>query len=120
MTQYIGQITVIIDADNESIAETCIRDFAQRIEDESEAVVFADHNGALVEDPVTGSFNAGVALHLFATGLAEDSYVAAQGRMTGADGRVQVRRDADGTVWIGGRCAMVAEQAVLTLPGGSG
>lgn len=45
MTQYIGQITVIIDADNESIAETCIRDFAQRIEDDSEAVVFADHNG---------------------------------------------------------------------------
>lgn len=45
MTQYIGQITVIIDADNESIAETCIRDFAQRIEDESDAVVFADHNG---------------------------------------------------------------------------
>ena len=45
MTQYIGQITVIIDADNESIAETSIRDFAQRIEDESDAVVFADHNG---------------------------------------------------------------------------
>jgi hypothetical protein len=45
MTQYIGQITVIIDADNESIAETAIRDFAQRIEDESDAVVFADHNG---------------------------------------------------------------------------
>lgn len=45
MTQYIGQITVIIDADNESAAETSIRDFAQRIEDESEAVVFADHNG---------------------------------------------------------------------------
>jgi hypothetical protein len=45
MTQYIGQITVIINADNESIAETYIRDFAQRIEDESDAVVFADHNG---------------------------------------------------------------------------
>jgi hypothetical protein len=45
MTQYIGQITVIIDADNESIAERSIRDLAQKIEDESEAVVFADHNG---------------------------------------------------------------------------
>jgi hypothetical protein len=45
MTQYIGQITVIIDADNESIAETSIRDFAQRIENESDDVVFADHNG---------------------------------------------------------------------------
>ena len=45
MIQYIGQITVIIDADNKSIAETCIRAFAQRIEDESDAVFFADHNG---------------------------------------------------------------------------
>jgi hypothetical protein len=45
MTQYIGQITVIIDADDEAIAETSIRDIAQRIEDESDAVVFADHNG---------------------------------------------------------------------------
>jgi hypothetical protein len=45
MTQYIGQITVIIDSDNESNAETCLRDIAQRIEGESDAVVFADHNG---------------------------------------------------------------------------
>jgi hypothetical protein len=45
MTQYIGQITVIIDADNESAAESSIRDFAQRIEAESDAVFFADHNG---------------------------------------------------------------------------
>ena len=45
MTQYIGQITVIIDAENESVAETSISNIAQRIEDESDAVVFADHNG---------------------------------------------------------------------------
>jgi len=45
MTQYIGQITVIIDAADESIAESSFRAFAQRIEDESDAVVFADHNG---------------------------------------------------------------------------
>lgn len=45
MTQYIGQITVIIDADNESVAETCFRAIAKWIEDESDAVVFADHNG---------------------------------------------------------------------------
>jgi hypothetical protein len=43
MTQYIGQITVIIDAADESIAESSFRAFAQRIEDESDAVVFADH-----------------------------------------------------------------------------
>src|SRR5262249_9424911 len=45
MTQYIGQITVIIDAADESIAESCLSDLAQTIEDESDAVVFADHNG---------------------------------------------------------------------------
>lgn len=45
MTQYIGQITVIIDADNESAAETSIRDIAQKIEDDSDAVIFSDHNG---------------------------------------------------------------------------
>jgi hypothetical protein len=45
MIQYIGQITVIIDADNETMAETCIRAIAQTIDDESDDVVFADHNG---------------------------------------------------------------------------
>ncbi len=45
MTQYIGQITVIIDAHDESIAETRLCRIARRIEDESDDVVFADHNG---------------------------------------------------------------------------
>jgi PhzF family phenazine biosynthesis protein len=74
---------------------------------------FADQHGKLVEDPVTGSFNAGVALHLFATGLAKDRYVAAQGRQTGADGRIECVCDADGRVWIGGRCDTIARGASL-------
>ncbi len=45
MTQYIGQITVIIDAGDESIAENRLCAVAQRIEDETDDVVFADHNG---------------------------------------------------------------------------
>ena len=45
MTQYIGQITVIIDAADESIAETSLCAIARRIEGESDDVVFADHNG---------------------------------------------------------------------------
>jgi len=77
---------------------------------------FANQHGAIVEDPVTGSFNAGVALHLFANGLTGGSYVAAQGRMTGADGRVQVRQDGEGRVWIGGKCALIAGGAELALP----
>jgi PhzF family phenazine biosynthesis protein len=76
---------------------------------------FSDHNGRLREDPVTGSFNAGVALHLFGLGLVSGSYVAAQGRMTGADGRVLCEQDADGSVWIGGRCDTIAAGAELPV-----
>lgn len=74
---------------------------------------FTNHQGRLVEDPVTGSFNAGVALHLFGAGLAERRYVGAQGRMIGADGRVTCEQQADGSVWIGGRCDTIAAGAGL-------
>jgi len=74
---------------------------------------FANQHGAMVEDPVTGSFNAGVAMHLFASGLATGSYRAAQGRVTGADGLVTCEQAADGRVWIGGRCATIAAGAEL-------
>ncbi|MGN6357163.1 MAG: PhzF family phenazine biosynthesis protein [Novosphingobium sp.] len=77
---------------------------------------FADGDGRMVEDPVTGSFNAGVALHLFGTGLAHDSYDAFQGRKVGADGRVSCSIDAAGAVWIGGRTDTIAEGARLNLP----
>jgi len=53
------------------------------------------------EDPVTGSLNAGLALWLQASGLAGDSYVAAQGAALGRAGRVHMKRDAEAT-WIGG------------------
>ena len=74
---------------------------------------FADAQGRLVEDPVTGSFNAGVAMHLFAAGLAHRHYRAAQGRKTGADGLVDCRIDHTGNVWIGGRCQSVTRGGAL-------
>jgi len=74
---------------------------------------FANQHGTIVEDPVTGSFNAGVALHLFTSGLAQGSYRAAQGRKTGADGLVECVQAADGRVWIGGRCNTIAQGARL-------
>ncbi len=74
---------------------------------------FANQHGSLVEDPVTGSFNAGLAMHLFASGLAHGSYRAGQGQVTGADGRVHCELSADGQVWIGGRCDMIAKGAAL-------
>lgn len=74
---------------------------------------FANAQGLVREDPVTGSFNAGVACHLFAAGLARGSYVAGQGQRTGADGRVHCRIDEDGAVWIGGRVDTIAAGAAL-------
>ena len=57
------------------------------------------------EDPVTGSANALVAAWLAAHAAlphADGRYVASQGRELGRDGRVQLRVDAEGEVWLGG------------------
>lgn len=56
----------------------------------------------VVEDTVTGSFQASLAQWLMEDGYAPERYEAAQGRCTGGDGRVYVERDSTGTVWIGG------------------
>ena len=54
------------------------------------------------EDPVTGSLNAGFAVWLVGEGVLEAPYTARQGTAMGRDGRVHVRRDADGALWVGG------------------
>lgn len=54
-----------------------------------------------MEDPVTGSLNAGLAQWLIGAGLAAPHYVASQGTVLGRAGRVHV--DRIGTdIWIGG------------------
>lgn len=69
--------------------------------------IFSGQDGALIEDPVTGSLNASVGQWLFASGRAHGSYVAAQGTRLGRTGRVQVSQDASGQVWVGGRTCTV-------------
>jgi predicted PhzF superfamily epimerase YddE/YHI9 len=57
------------------------------------------------EDPVTGSANAAIAAWLAENGALAalgSRYVASQGREVGRDGRIEVRVDKDGEVWIGG------------------
>ena len=66
-------------------------------------VFFSDQHGGILEDPVTGSFNASAAQWLLESGRARSPYVAAQGTRLGRTGRINVDRDADGNVWIGGR-----------------
>jgi PhzF family phenazine biosynthesis protein len=58
--------------------------------------------GTTVEDPVTGSLNAGLARWLIESDRATAPYVASQGTALGRRGRVHVSRDPDDTVWIGG------------------
>ncbi|TLX21661.1 PhzF family phenazine biosynthesis protein [Thermomonas fusca] len=62
------------------------------------------------EDPVTGSANAAIGACLHRQGRLPGgghAYVASQGRELGRDGRVAVRVDTDGEVWIGGRVQQV-------------
>jgi len=74
---------------------------------------FADTHERFVEDPVTGSFNAGVAVHLFGTGHISGSYCAGQGRKIGANGLVQCEQDENGDIWIGGKCHTVSNKGTL-------
>jgi PhzF family phenazine biosynthesis protein len=67
-----------------------------------EVRAFFPKDGALVEDPVTGSLNASVAEWLLRTGRATAPYVASQGTALGRAGRVHISRDPDGTIWVGG------------------
>ena len=67
-----------------------------------EVRAFFPKDGATIEDPVTGSFNASLAQWLLATGRAEAPYLAQQGTTLGRRGQVYVSSDDDGTVWVGG------------------
>ncbi|WP_448660283.1 PhzF family phenazine biosynthesis protein [Sphingomonas sp. CJ99] len=77
---------------------------------------FTDAGGMVIEDPVTGSFNAAAALWLRDTGRVDGDYVARQGTMIGRDGRVRVRYIAD-RAWICGRTTTCFDGRVRTPPG---
>lgn len=63
---------------------------------------FADADGSVREDPVTGSLNASAAQWLLSTGRIQAPYVASQGTQLGRRGRVHID-ESDGEVWVGGR-----------------
>ena len=62
---------------------------------------FSNHVGAIVEDPVTGSFQASAAQWMIGSGRAEPPYVTAQGTKLGRRGRAYVEQES-GSIWIGG------------------
>jgi len=63
---------------------------------------FFDSGVTVLEDPVTGSFNASLAQWLMADGLAPASYTATQGTCLGRFGQVHLSQDDTGQVWVGG------------------
>jgi PhzF family phenazine biosynthesis protein len=67
-----------------------------------EVRAFSPAVGPAVEDPVTGSLNASLAMWLLDSGRAAAPYVASQGTALGRRGRVHISRDGDGQVWVGG------------------
>lgn len=68
---------------------------------------FSNHVGAILEDPVTGSFQASAAQWMLASERARAPYVTAQGTCLGRTGRAFIDVD-DGKLWIGGRTETLA------------
>lgn len=79
---------------------------------EYEVRAFFPVNGVLVEDPVTGSLNAGLAQWLVAAGRVDTPYVARQGTVLGRMGRVHLSRGADGGIWVGGATSTIVSGTV--------
>lgn len=71
--------------------------------------IYYDAQGALIEDPVTGSLNASVAEWMFATGRATGNYIAAQGTVLDRTGRIYVSKDEGNRVWVGGKTLTLVE-----------
>ena len=64
------------------------------------------------EDPVTGSLNASLAQWLMTDGFMPDRYIASQGVCMGRAGHVDLKRDAQGQVWVGGQSVTCVDGVV--------
>ena len=66
------------------------------------------------EDPVTGSLNASLAQWLMADGFMPQHYTASQGACMGRAGQVDLQRDPQSQVWVGGQ-SVTCMDGVVTL-----
>jgi PhzF family phenazine biosynthesis protein len=73
---------------------------------------FTNDRGGMTEDPVTGSLNASVAQWMIETGRVEAPYVASQGTRLGRSGRVSIRQDDKGQVWVGGNTVTLVDGTI--------
>jgi PhzF family phenazine biosynthesis protein len=67
-----------------------------------EVRAFFPKDGAVVEDPVTGSLNASLAEWLIDSGRLTAPYVACQGTALRRSGRAHLTQDTDGDIWVAG------------------
>lgn len=68
----------------------------------------------IMEDPVTGSLNAGYAVWLTRQGLAPPHYTVRQGTALHRSGDVRVHTDDDGDIWVGGK-SMTVVSGTITI-----
>jgi predicted PhzF superfamily epimerase YddE/YHI9 len=61
------------------------------------------------EDPITGSLNAAIAKWLLSINRLTENIIVSQGTSIQREGRVTIRPDKNGTVWIGGDVHMIVE-----------
>jgi PhzF family phenazine biosynthesis protein len=61
------------------------------------------------EDPITGSLNAAIAKWLSSIDRLTEEIIVSQGTRIQRDGRVSIRPDENGTVWIGGDVHLIVE-----------
>jgi PhzF family phenazine biosynthesis protein len=81
---------------------------AIRASGELEVRAFYPVRGAMVEDPVCGSLNAGLARWLPTIDALQPPYVARQGTALGRDGRLSISREGD-EIWIAGATRTLIE-----------
>ena len=87
-------------------------DLEENFEPNLEVRAFAACNG-INEDPVTGSLNASLAQWLMADELMPQHYSASQGVCMSRAGQVDLQRDADGQVWVGGQSVTCINGTVM-------
>jgi len=110
-----GWVAVLLDSAQAVLDVEPLREFPTRIdigivgpygeEDDSAfelRAIYSDHQGTMREDPVTGSLNASIAQWLLGSGRATAPYMATQGACVGHNGRIEIKQDRNGTVWVGG------------------
>lgn len=69
-------------------------------------------SSGMSEDPITGSLNAAIAKWLLSVDRLTEEFIVSQGTCIQREGRVSIRPDKHGTVWIGGDVHMIVEGKV--------